>query len=205
MDNNDLYKIEKKDVERCVATLKYAFKDDPLWNRIFRDDPDKDKALTGFFTIPILYGIQFGKVYATSTHIEGVAVWLPGEKSYMGLLGLLRSGALSCCAKIGRSSIKNLSVLGKQLEPDRKMNMKGMKFTYLSIIGVNSEDQGKGFGSVLLNKITAECDETNRHLYLETESEKAVKFYEKHGFYKKQKINVNKMNIPMWEMIRPPQ
>lgn len=202
---NDLYKIEKKDVERCVTTLKDAFKDDPLWKEVFRDDPDKDKALTGFFTIPILYGLKFGKVYATSAQIEGVAVWLPGEKSYMGFLGLLRSGAASCGAKIGKPSMKNLSVLGKHLEPDRKRCMKCKKFTYLMIIGVNTDNQGKGYGSTLLKKIAAECDEARRYLYLETESEETAMFYEKHGFYTEKKINVDRINVPMWEMARPPQ
>jgi ribosomal protein S18 acetylase RimI-like enzyme len=203
MEKNDLYKIEKNDVERCVTTLKDAFKDDPLWKEVFRDDPDKDKALTGFFTIPILYWIKFGKVYATSEQIEGVAVWLPGEKSYMGFLGLLRSGAASYGARIGKPSMKNLSLLGKHLEPDRKRFMKGKKYTYLTIIGVNSTHQGKGYGSILLNKIAAECDEAGEHL--ETESEETVKFYEKHGFYIQQKINLSKINVPMWEMVRPPQ
>lgn len=132
---HDLYEIDKNDVERCVITLKDAFKDDPLWKEVFHDDPDKDKALTGFFTIPILYGIKFGKVYATSERIEGVAVWLPGEKSYMGFLGLLSSGAASCGAKIGKPSMKNLSILGKHLEPDRKRFMKGKKYSYLMVRG----------------------------------------------------------------------
>jgi ribosomal protein S18 acetylase RimI-like enzyme len=205
MNINNLYKVERKDVERCVTTLKDAFRDDPLWREVFRDDPNKDQALTGFYTMPILYGLKFGKVFAPSAGIEGVAVWLPGEKSFMGFLGLLRCGALSCGAKFGKSTMNNLSRLGKHLVPDRKRHMKDKKYTYLLIIGVKSEHQGKGYGGALLKKIVAECDESNRYLYLETESEGTAMFYEKHGFNTVQKINVDRINVPMWEMARPPQ
>lgn len=202
---NTLYKVNKKDVRACVATLKDAFKNDPLWNRVFRDDPNKDKALEAFFTIPVLYGLKYGKVYAVSERIEGVAVWLPGEKSRMGFWGILRSGAISCGAAIGKSSMNGFSALSKQLEPDRKRIMAGKKYIYLSIIGVHSEYQGKGYGTLLLDFIKAECDENGYYMYLETETQDNVGFYEKHGFYTEQIITVAGIDLPIWEMVRPPQ
>ncbi|TVR57889.1 MAG: GNAT family N-acetyltransferase [Spirochaetaceae bacterium] len=204
MHAENLYELEKKDLDKAVATLKDAFQDDPVWNAVFRDDPNIDKALTGFFAIPLLYGMKFGKAYATSEQLEGVAVWVPGEKSSMGFLRLIASGAVSYGSRIGSVSMKNLSTLAKQLEPDRKRIMSGKSYTYLTVIGVGSEYQGKGYGSTLLKKITTECDETNRYLYLETESEESVRFYERHGFRTEQKIVVSHIDVPMWQMIRPP-
>lgn len=201
----EVYEVQKNDTKKACETFMEAFADDPLWNRVFGDDPDKNKSLEGFFTIPVLYGIKYGRVFASTPDLEGVAVWLPGEKSYMGFTGLLKSGALSAGAKIGKSSMKNLSVLSKQLEPDRKRIMKGKKFIYLMIIGVRPENQGMGYGKNLLEKIKKECDDTKSYLYLETETKENVGYYEKHGFYVEQMINVKGLDIPMWEMVRPPQ
>ncbi len=201
---DNLYKITRNDVENAVATLKDAFHDDPVWSAVFRDDPNTDKALSGVFTMSVLHGMKFGKAYATSERLEGVAVWVPGEKSSMGLLRLISSGAVSYGRHIGGPSVKNLSALSKQLEPDRKRLMSDKSYTYLTIIGVGSDNQGKGYGSVLLNKIKEDCDETQRYLYLETESEESVRFYERHGFHTEQKIIVKHIDVPMWQMIRPP-
>jgi len=205
MDQKELYKIEKSDVDKCIITLRDAFKHDPVWKEMVRDDPDKDKTLTGFFAVPVLCGMKFGKAYAISNQIEGLAVWAPGEKTYMNILGILISGAMAYGSMIGKSSRKNLSIISKYLNPDRKSNMKGKKYIHLLIIGVNSENQGKGYGGKLLNKIIEECDKKGRYLYLETELEENVRFYEKHGFQVIKKINIIELNVPMWEMVRAPK
>lgn len=83
--------------------------------------------------------------------------------------------------------------------------MAGKKYIYLSIIGVHSESRGKGYGSLLLDFMKAECDEYGYYLYLETETEDNVGYYEKHGFYTEQTITVPGIDLPVWEMVRPPQ
>lgn len=200
MSASSLYRLTKEDIPRAVECLKDAFKDDPLWKEVFKNDPDKDKALSGFFTCPLLYGMKFGKVYATSPNIEGAAVWVPGKYADMTMWRMLRCGALSYGAKMGKETMSNLSIVSKQLGSERKRLMKNKPYVYLTIIGVSSTAQGKGFGSKLMENIKEECSRKRLHLYLETEKEENLPFYKKHGLTVLKDIVFEKINLPMWLM-----
>ncbi len=205
MPTSSLYRLTKEDIPKAVACLKDAFKNDPLWAVVFKNDPDRDKSLSGFFTIPLLYGMKFGKVYATTPEIEGVAIWVPDKHANMTMWGMLRSGGLSYGMKMGRETISNLSIISNQLGPDRKRLMENNPYKYLTIIGVLSQAQGKGFGSRIMNAIKEECDREGVHLYLETEKEDNLPFYEKHGLNVLEEVVFKKINMPMWLMARKPQ
>ncbi|MCC5670167.1 GNAT family N-acetyltransferase [Nostoc sp. CHAB 5784] len=53
---------------------------------------------------------------------------------------------------------------------------------YLAILGVEPKQQGKGYGSALIQKILRECDRTQTPAYLESSNPSNVPFYERHGF-----------------------
>lgn len=204
MSTSNLYRLTKEDIPRAVGCLKDAFRDDPLWTEVFKNDPDKDNALSGFFTCPLLYGMKFGKVYATSPEIEGVAAWVHGKYAEMTMWRMLRCGALLYGAKMGRETVRNLSIVSKQLGPDRKRLMKNKPYLYLMVIGMFSQAQGKGLGSKLVGAMIEECARERLHLYLETEKEENLSFYEQHGLTVLQKIVFKKINLPMWLMERKP-
>ena len=204
MSTSSHYRLTKETIPRAMECLKDAFKDDPLWREVFKNDPDKDKALSGFYTCPLLYGMKFGQVYATSPAIEGVAAWVPGKYANMTMWGMLRCGALSYGMKMGRESTANLSIVSKQLGPERKRLMKNKRYLYLMIIGISSAKQGQGHGSKLMEAMKEVCDRERLYLYLETEKEENLHFYKKHGFTVLDKIVFKKLNLPMWLMERKP-
>ncbi len=199
-----LYQLTKEDIPKAVACLKDAFQNDPLWAEVFKNDHRRDKSLSSFFTIPLLYGMKYGKVYATSPEIEGVAVWMPDKHADMTMWGMMRSGGLSYGMKMGKETIRNLSIISKQLGPDRKRLMKNKPYIYLTIIGVTSAMQGKGLGGILMDALKEECSSKGVHLYLETEAEENLTFYKKHGLTVLQKIVFKKINLPMWQMMSKP-
>lgn len=200
MPLNELYKLQRSDVPRAAACLKDAFQSDPLWHLVFKDDPNKDQALDAFFTVPLLYGLKFGKVYATSEALEGLAVWVPDKYANMTLFGLLRSGAMSYATKMNRSTMQNLSIVSNHLGPARKRLMKGLAYDYVTIVGVSSAYQGLGHGKKLMAAIQDDCHSRDRAIYLETETIENVAFYEKLGFHLLDTIEFKKLNHPMWLM-----
>jgi len=204
MSNSTLYSLTREDIPKAVESLKDAFSNDPLWEQVFKEDPEKDQSLTAFFTCPLLYGMKFGKACATSPSAEGVAVWVPGKYANMGMWGMLRSGALFYGMKMGKQSASNLAIVSKQTGHKRKMLMKNHAYKYLTVIGVSSSARGKGFGSKLMDAIKQECDKEGLYCYLETEKEENLNFYEKHGFTVFEKINLPKLDLPMWLMLRHP-
>jgi ribosomal protein S18 acetylase RimI-like enzyme len=91
-----------------------------------------------------------------------------------------------------------------QLEADRKTNMKGSAYIYIMIVGVASALQGQGHGTKLLRALIEESQRLRVPLYLETETEKNVAFYQRQGFHLVRQIILPIIDLPMWEMAREP-
>jgi ribosomal protein S18 acetylase RimI-like enzyme len=118
---------------------------------------------------------------------------------------LIRSGAIRSGLKMAVQLYSKLGPVFKPIELDRKANMKGGPFIYLPALGVASEFQGQGLGGRLLGALIAESEQAGIPLYLETESESNVRWYEKFGFESVKRINLPVINLPMWEMARKPK
>ncbi len=58
---------------------------------------------------------------------------------------------------------------------------------------------------LIMDTIKEECDREGVHLYLETEKEDNLPFYEKHGLTVLKEVVFKKINMPMWLMTRKPQ
>jgi ribosomal protein S18 acetylase RimI-like enzyme len=197
-----LYRLQKKDIPQAVSVLADAFRDDPIWNKIFEEVSWSDPKLHAFFETPIRYCLHFGDVCATSKNLEGIAAWIPGNLAKMSFWRLIQSGAIRPAMKIGFKLGKELKPLFAPIQEDRDRNMEGRSFIYLQIIGVAAAHQRKGFGTKLLEPIIAESERIGAPLYLETETEFNVAIYEKFGFKLIKRIVLPEIELPMWEMVR---
>lgn len=75
---------------------------------------------------------------------------------------------------------------------------------YLKLLGVDPEGQGKGIGSTLLRESLRELDEDGLPAYLETGTERNVRFYERFGFeVRRAEVQLAPGSTPHWTMIRP--
>jgi ribosomal protein S18 acetylase RimI-like enzyme len=82
---------------------------------------------------------------------------------------------------------------------DRQANVKE-PYVYLYVIGVSPHHQGKGIGTHLvismLNHISPDIP-----IYLETETERNVRFCERLGFNIVKMVNIPNLDLPIWEML----
>ncbi len=198
--NRKLYRLQQKEVSKAAAVLTDAFRDDPVWRKVLASKTDQKR---GLFEIPIRYCLRYGRVYATSENLEGIIAWVPGDLADMPMWRLIRSGAIWSGLKVA-VQLAQLGSVFKPIEDDRKENTKGICFIYLPVIGVAVEFQGHGFGGELLSALIAESERAGIPLYLETESETNVRWYERFGFESVKQINLPVINLPMWEMLRKP-
>jgi ribosomal protein S18 acetylase RimI-like enzyme len=53
---------------------------------------------------------------------------------------------------------------------------------YLPLMGVDPSQQGKGFGSALLQHTLIQCDRENKLAYLESSNPRNIPLYKRHGF-----------------------
>jgi hypothetical protein len=87
----NLYKVEKKDIPKAGAVLADAFQQDPIWKRVLEEtEIDMKRA---FFQGPVRYCSKYGKAYATSEYLEGIAAWVPGDLADMTIWRMMRCGS----------------------------------------------------------------------------------------------------------------
>ncbi len=205
MSNPQLHPIGKADIPAAADALVDSFQDDPLWRAVFEGANDPQRNRRAFFECPVRYGLKYGKAYASSPALEGIAVWVPGRVSDMSGWRMLRCGALRAAFGVGMETMRKVKVIPDTLAPDRTRHMKGRSYVYLMVIGVARAHQGKGIGSRLMRAITSECDAAGLPLYLETETEANLPFYARHGLEMLECVEIPGLNLPMWEMVREPR
>jgi GNAT superfamily N-acetyltransferase len=75
---------------------------------------------------------------------------------------------------------------------------------YLPLIGVTPSQQGKGYGSILLEHAVARCDREGLPAYLESTSPRSVPLYRRHGFDVVAELRVGSAP-PVFPMVRRPR
>ena len=75
---------------------------------------------------------------------------------------------------------------------------------YLAAIGVDPEHQGEGLGSTLVTSGLRRADLQNVPIYLETETEGNVGWYEGFGFEVIERVTATGLDLPVWLMVRRP-
>jgi ribosomal protein S18 acetylase RimI-like enzyme len=68
---------------------------------------------------------------------------------------------------------------------------------------VASARHGQGIGTRLLRAAIADSEAKGWPLYLETETEYNVGWYERFGFTVLKQITLPQVGLPVWEMMRP--
>ncbi|MDJ0765820.1 MAG: GNAT family N-acetyltransferase [Myxococcota bacterium] len=198
------YKLTKEDIGKAAAVLADAFKRDPLWAGIFEHTTNQNSRLKAFSEILLRHSLHHGEAYAFSEKLEGIITHVPGNQAEITLWHIVQSGALGCAMRMGPVIGLKLLPLFEPIQLDRHNHMMGRPFIYIPIFGVAMRLQGKGYGSALLGALIARAEREGLPIYLETETEKNVAFYERFGFKTVKKIIIKKLIQPMWEMIREP-
>ncbi|MBN1630173.1 MAG: GNAT family N-acetyltransferase [Thermoleophilia bacterium] len=200
---DSFYRLTFDDAFRGGEAIADAFADDPLWLRLFEGESDLPRRYQACFEVPVRHCLKYGRVYATSEALEGVAAFVPGAFSDMSFWRMLRSGAVGCGMRMGMTAalrMANLRVLSK----DRAKVTAGRPFVHLSVLGVRKAHQGKGLGGALLRALIEDCEKRCLPTYLETETEENVRMYERFGFELLKQVDLPNLGLPMWEMMREP-
>lgn len=193
---SDLYKIQKKDLKKAVDVLTDAFSEESMWKEVFTDE-EKNRILT---EVMVRFCLKYGDVLSTSDNLEGIMAIAPHDKD-MTTWRIILSGGFFLSMKIAKEA-KKMGVLSSAVEQAKESLNLG-SYIHLLIMGVSQEFQGKGFGGKLLRALVEKAEAEKKSIYLETQKEENVDFYEKYGFSVKKKIILPEpLNLPMWLMVR---
>jgi len=192
------------EVADAGAVLGRAFVADPLWSALIGDPERRPEMLLRMFTGVIKTTIAARGVAEKTPGLAGVAVWLPPGRD-LGLWAMVRSGfALPrFVMRLSRSDRRHM-MLGLRQIGERKKALMPRPHWYVAAIGVDPELQGKGLGSVLMEHGIARADRDDAPVYLETETERNVAFYQRLGFRVIEELTLEGPAVPMWLMARRP-
>ena len=198
----NLYRLRRQDVSKAGAVLTDAFRHDPLWRKLLAGS--QARQTRGLFEIPVRYCLKYGQVCAVSENLEGVIAWVSGHLADMPIWRLVASGAIWPGLRVARLMAPQMAPVFMPIEADRKANMLGRPYIYLPVLGVAQAYQGQGFGGKLLSALVSESEQAGLPLYLETETESNVRWYERFGFKTVKQITLSRLDLPLWEMVREP-
>ena len=76
---------------------------------------------------------------------------------------------------------------------------------YLMALGVDPDHQGEGHGSTLVRAGIEKADRDGKAVYVETETEENLGFYQRLGFEVLEEMVITEIGIPFSLLIRHPQ
>ena len=204
----NIIRLTKDQVKSAAKIAARAFQDYPLWKSLFLDASKKHKYLINTFEFTIRHGILYGEAYATP-NLEGVAIWANPDKINLNIVDIIRAGGLKLSYKVGSTilfdlGLKRILRFMKSMDFLEKTHKRLVPFRhwYLAALAVDTDHQGKGHASALLEPMLARIDREGLPLYLETQKEKNVALYERFGFKVLEKAKIPGMDATSWVMLR---
>ena len=201
MELTNIIRLSKKEITSAGIILSMALKDDPISIHVLPDSSERILKLKHVFQAATCVGVRYGEVYASSENLEGVANWIPYETFKEYKFRMLRCGIKARIYKIGLKASKRFKPIGEYSTKMHKKHAPG-KHWYLETLGVDPKFQGKGIGTFLVNYKLKEIDLQGLPTYLETSTEKNVKFYEKMGFYVAEEVLIPETEVRQYYMLR---
>ena len=200
----NIIEIKKQDIKRAAEILTQSFKDDPIFQYIFRSPEKYQRIAPWMFATWVRWTILYGKGWMTEDGNAIVLMRSPGN-AIMSLRSMISAGMLPTPIKLGPGAFKRFYFeIVAMLDKKHEQIMDDKPHWYGWMIGVNPLKQHKGIGMQLMNHCFKLADEMQLPIYLETSVEKNVSLYNYKDFSVKDTATIaGKFNL--YFMIREPQ
>jgi len=200
-DIDNLFRLREARVKPAAEMLARAFQNDSLYAYVIPNADERKKTLPYYFQFRIRYGVLYGEVYAISSNLEGLAVWVPSDKIHMTQWRMFRAGGFSLYLKAGNNVISRLNSIEDYVFSIHRRHA-DFPHWHLSPIAVDLSFQGKGYARTLLKAMLTRIDQEELPCFLETQSEKNVSIYQRYGFKVVERGVIPGTEIPHWAMLR---
>jgi ribosomal protein S18 acetylase RimI-like enzyme len=150
------------------------------------------------------YCRKCGEAYTTADRVEGAALWIAPGKYPQSAVGMMLSGLMLVPLKFGRAAFARLTSSLSYYEQLHKRDVPPRHW-YLPALGVEPARQGQGIGGALIRPMLARADAEGLFCYLETEKERNLSFYRRHGFEVAAEDDLPNGGPHFWTMRRKPQ
>jgi ribosomal protein S18 acetylase RimI-like enzyme len=187
---------------QAAAMLTRAFQDDPLYQAVLPEEDKRRKLLLWLHDKMIRYCALYGTMHSLPS-LEGAACWLPPGRTELRFGRILRSGLIGLPLRMGPAAYMRFSAYVDCSSELRRQNSPD-SYWYLWALGVDPPYQGQGVGGKLIRSVLEQADASGTLCYLETESERNLAFYERHGFRVMAEARVPRLELRTWSLTREP-
>lgn len=198
---NGLIRLREPHIKAASLVLTRSFKNDPLWLYLIPDTPKRMKVLPALFAMRIRTGIKYGEVYGTSSDLEGVAMWLPSEKTGIAFRDIMPRDLTAILPRLGIRPLLKMWSAARFIMDVRK-RYAPPRYCYLASVGVDPEFQGQRFASKLVKTMLARLGLEHLPCYLETQNERNVSIYLHFGFKVLETSTIPGTAVRHWAMLR---
>jgi len=198
-----LIRLARNQVGPASEVLTRAFFNDSKLTYILPDEAERGDRGRHLFGFELRYGLRYGRVYATSPRLEGLAVWLPSGKSEITSWRAFRSGGMSLQKGLGKENMGRLLAFSDLVDKYHTKHAPD-PHCYLFFLGVDPAFQGKGWASRLMMPVLLEMERKKISCYLNTQNERNIPLYEHFGFQVIEQVTLPGTGIIHTGMIRKP-
>lgn len=203
MPTLSLTRLSPTQFDAATDLLGEAFAEDPLLNYLVPADVgDRPDLMAYLFRLLLLCGgdHSYGLTDGDGQTLQGIAIWLPPGQS-VGLLDILRAGLYELPFRLPWPYLTRWRA-ALALDHYHHQAMP-MPHWYLMLLAVSPRYQRQGVGHQLMQPVLEECDRTYQPCYVETFTEAAVGFYQRHGFEILKTGPFADQAPPFWTLRRP--
>ena len=102
--------------ERACEMLSRAFFHDLKMTHLIPEIAARKDLSKHLFEFELRYGMIYGDVYTTSPVVEGVAVWLPSDRSEITLWRAFRAGGMGLQRHLGKETMDRLMAFSTTID-----------------------------------------------------------------------------------------
>ncbi len=190
------------DLDAVADDLSAAFSNDVMFDWFLRADDKRAAARQRFFRYlvrKVAFGV--GKIERPASG-GAAAVWMPFE--FVGPMPLIQELQLVPML-LNATGLARFGRLASMREDMDKHHPTERPHAYLWFLGVTPQAQGHGVGSRLLQHAARRLDSRSEPAYLETQTERNIALYRRHGFEVISEHRCRPDAPMMWSMWRDPQ
>jgi len=129
----------------------------------------------------------------------------PPNKVYQSTWTMMRHGGFYTMRKVGlklKAMKRTITVFKYQEE--RHKDLAPYDHWYFHNIAVKPDEQGEGYGGLLISTMLKTIERDGLPIYVETCTEKAMSIYQKYGFEILEHNIIPETPVPLWCMLREP-
>jgi GNAT superfamily N-acetyltransferase len=200
LEINELYRLKRKDLEKCALVAAKAFMDDPTSHFLLSSKLSQKSLYEYYF---VIYKAIYEKthIFADCEDINGFIIVAPINHFEISHWDFIKFGGLKVILSLGFGLVLRSLTYDRNCINLRK-NIVSSADWYIFQFGVSPNAQGKGVGSKIIKPFLNWLDTKNLACYLETQKNVNVEIYDHLGFDLKSVDMMPDKQVNQYAMLR---